>query len=160
MDTPAKRTFNPYEPSRTWIVGILLACAVLGFFGVRSVKAIAITGVVNTPRSHGVSTTTIAPSSLPRSQVQVQVANGTNVNGLARSYSQTLMTQGWNILPSTNGPRVAQTIIYFTPGYESQANTIAQYLGRGQVTPLGTATPVPGAAHDSIVIVLGPDLAG
>ena len=66
-----------------------------------------------TPGRH--STTTTTPT---RSRVRVQVANGTLTTGLAGSYTQMLITLGWDALPQVNAnSRANKTIVYFNPGY-------------------------------------------
>jgi hypothetical protein len=105
------------------------------------------------------STTTTTP---PRSRVRVQVANGTLTTGLASSYTQLLITRGWDALPQVNASsRVAKTIVYFNPGFQWAAQQIATQIKvpASAVKPLNGQTPVPGAAGDDVVVVLGPDVA-
>jgi hypothetical protein len=101
----------------------------------------------------GVTTTTLG-----RSQVRVQVANGTKTAGLAAAVTARLITQGWNMLPKLNGPRVGHTAIYYKSGYASQAVQIRQYLGAGTLQLWTGAAPVPGALDDQIIVLLGPDI--
>jgi hypothetical protein len=96
-----------------------------------------------------------------KAQVRVQVANGTLTTGLARSYTQQLLTLGWDALPETNGPRVNATVIYFNPGFKWAADQVASeiHLKSSAVQPLNGQTPVSGAASDDVIVVLGPDVA-
>src|ERR1039458_2585974 len=65
------------------------------------------------------TTTTLASTqpTIPKARVRVQVANGTNVTGLARSYTQHLTTLGWDALPEVNGPATTATIVYYRGGF-------------------------------------------
>lgn len=110
-----------------------------------------------TPGTHSTTTTTLPP----RSRVRVQVANGTLTTGLARSYTQLLITQGWDTLPQVNAARAAKTIVYFNPGFQWAAQQIAAQIkvSKSAVTPLAGLSPVPGASGDDVIVILGPDVA-
>ena len=60
-----------------------------------------------------VATTTSGPvqkqTIVAKSKVRVQVANGTRVAGLARTYTQQLLTLGWDTLSELNGPAEKMT---------------------------------------------------
>jgi hypothetical protein len=109
------------------------------------------------------TTTTTVPSRdvIPKTRVRVQVANGTDKTGLARLYTQRLMTLGWDALPEMNGPKVSETIVYFHTGFVWAAREIAKDIEvkASQIKPLHNLAPVSGAASDDIVVILGPDLA-
>jgi hypothetical protein len=65
----------------------------------RHVSAVAVGGG---PTSTVAVTTSSQPTSsttVPSNRVTVQVANGTNVPGLADTYTQQLQTANWNTLP-------------------------------------------------------------
>ena len=115
------------------------------------------------PKSSPTTTTTTNSTSTtgPKSQVSVQVANGTTVSGLAGTYTTKLQLQGWNTLPRVNGPAETATVIYYHPAFLWAAQEIATEIGApaSAARPLGTATPVPGATGDDIVVILGPDVA-
>jgi len=91
----------------------------------------------------------------------VQVANGTNTTGLAGSFTQKLMLQGWDTLPAGNGPHVAATIIYYNPPYRKAALEVATTVGVSSsvVHPLGGANPIAGSNSDDVIVVLGPNSA-
>ena len=120
-----------------------------------------------TSTTHPKSTTTTtaavgSSTTVPKSQVSVQVANGTTVSGLAGTYTTKLQLLGWNTLPRLNGPAQTATVIYYHPGYLWAAQEIATEIPvpATAVKPIGTAAPVPGATGDNIVVILGPDAAG
>lgn len=148
-----------YQPAPRAMVAILVAFAAVTLVALRAIPSISVSGKVH--RSHattstlpGVTTTTIG-----RSQVRVQVANGTKTPGLASAVTQRLMTQGWDMLPRLNGPRVGHTAIYYRPGFAPQAALIRQYLGAGTLQLWTGAAPVPNALNDHIIVLLGPDIA-
>ena len=111
----------------------------------------------------GSVTTTSHPHStvVPKSRVRVQVANGTQTPNLARTYTQKLLTLGWDTLPQLNGPRVTATVIYFNPGYKWAALAVATelHLTAKSVQALGGQNPVTGSHTDDVIVILGPDLA-
>lgn len=111
------------------------------------------------------TTTTIKhrPTRVVKSQTIVQVANGTSVGGLARHYTDILEAMDWNALPGINAATSpSHTIVYFARGYQAAADLVAKELGvsTAHVTLRDGATGVVGAAHDDVIVVLGPDLAG
>jgi hypothetical protein len=153
-----------YQP-RLGVVLTLLVVFVAGAFlvlhspspGASGPSASSTTTTTTAPGHH--STTTTTP---PRSRVRVQVANGTLTTGLAGSYTQMLITQGWDALPQVNASsRVTKTIIYFNPGFQWAAQQIARQIkvAASAVTALNGQTPVPGASGDDVIVVLGPDVA-
>jgi hypothetical protein len=114
------------------------------------------------PRSTTSTTAKSTSTTVPKSQVSVQVANGTTTSGLAGTYTTKLQLLGWNTLPRVNGPAETTTVIYYHPAFLWAAQEIATEIGvpATAARPLGTATPVPGATGDDIVVILGPDVAG
>jgi hypothetical protein len=109
------------------------------------------------------TTTTTVPTRdvIPKTRVRVQVANGTDKTGLARLYTQRLITLGWDALPEMNGPTVTKTIVYFHTGFVWAAREIAKDIKvkPSQIKPLRSLPSITGAASDDIVVILGPDLA-
>jgi hypothetical protein len=73
----------------------------------------------------------------------------------------TLQNQGWNVLPPVNTTTAASTSsIYFASGRKWAAEEIAREVGlaKSVIQPLTTAVPVPDAAGDDVVVVIGPGL--
>jgi len=114
-------------------------------------------------KSSATTTTTIKATNgtVAKSQVSVQVANGTTVSGLAGTWTTKLQLLGWNTLPRLNGPTETATVIYYHPGFLWAAQEIATELAvpATAAKPIGTSAPVPGATGDDIVVILGPDVA-
>ncbi|MFZ1061957.1 MAG: LytR C-terminal domain-containing protein [Acidimicrobiales bacterium] len=123
----------------------------------------------STPSSVGTTTTTTLASTgggststtLPKNKVPVQVANGTNVSGLARTYTQQLEALNWDALPQVNGPKVTSTVIYYNPGFLWAAQEIASEIkvSTSAIQPLNGLNPVSGASGDDVIVILGPDVA-
>ncbi len=154
-----ERPKGRYQPVPRVMGAILFTFALFAFFALRAVPSVSVDGKIKhhhatTTAGAGVTTTTLG-----RSQVRVQVANGTKTAGLAAAVTARLMTQGWNMLPKLNGPRVGHTAIYYKSGYASQAVLIRQFLGAGTLQLWTGAAPVPGALDDQIIVLLGPDIA-
>jgi hypothetical protein len=98
---------------------------------------------------------------VPKNKVPVQVANGTSVSGLARTYTQQLEALNWDALPQVNGPKVTATTIYYNPGFLWAAQEIAGEIkvSSSAIQPLNGLNPVPGASGDDVIVILGPDVA-
>jgi hypothetical protein len=117
------------------------------------------------PTSSTTTTTTTKStiSTVAKSQVSVQVANGTTTTGLAETYTQTLQRLTWNTLPRLNGPTETATVIYYHPGFLWAAQEIASEIGvpATAAKPLAAGATVPGVAGatgDDVVVILGPDV--
>lgn len=153
--TPRGGSHYQPRPRTAVVILVLFLAAVITFSTVTTSTPTPGAADTTTTVTSGVTTTTV-----PRSMVRVQVANGTAVSGLARQYTQQLMTLGWNTLPELNAAKVASTIIYYNAGFEWAARDIAASLrvSLGSLIPLGAQTPVAGASGDSVVIILGPEL--
>ncbi len=122
----------------------------------------------NGPAS-AVTTTTVARAhqknhpAVNRSEIQVQVANGTATAGVATSVTATLQEQGWSTLPPVNASSTApSSTVYFAGGRRAAGLQMAKdlKLPASVVQPLTTSVPVPGANGDDLVVLVGPDLNG
>jgi hypothetical protein len=96
-----------------------------------------------------------------KSQVRVQVANGTLTQGLAARFTQKLETQDWDTLSPGNAPHATATAVYYNPGYKSDALEIAATIkvAASAVQPLNGLDPIAGSASDDVIVVLGPNSA-
>ena len=153
-----------YQPSLGVMLIILILFVGTTFVALRSHSASHATTTTTTiHHSKATTTTTVKSTSatVPKSQVSVQVANGTTTSGLAATFTTKLQLLGWNTLPRLNGPTETATVIYYHPGFLWAAQEIASELPvpATAAKPIGTATPVPGATGDDIVVILGPDVA-
>lgn len=96
-----------------------------------------------------------------KNRVTVQVANGTSITGLANSWTQPLLTEGWAALPaaSTTGFHPTHTWIFFKAGQQQAAKLLAAelHVRHTYVTLLThqAIAAVQGAASDDVVVVIG-----
>ena len=145
-----------YQPGLGVVLLILVLFVVAATLMLRSTNPSGPGGTTTT------TTTTLASTqpTIPKTRVRVQVANGTNVTGLARSYTQHLTTLGWDALPEVNGPATTATIVYYRGGFSWAAREIAQEIKvkATAVHPLRNPKVVIGASTDDVIVVLGHDL--
>ena len=152
-----------YQPALGVVLVLVVLFVLATFLMLRSsspsTSSFTATSIPSTTVKSPKTTTTLAS----KSRVRVQVANGTKTTGLANSYTQQLITSGWDALAAVNGPQVAATVIYYNPGFKWAALEISHeiHTSAQSVQPVnGTvAVGVAGASNDDVVIVLGPDVA-
>ena len=166
MSTPTPEppvSGSHYQPRLGVVLTLLIVFVAAAFLVLHSPSPAATgpagttTTTTTTPGTHATTTTT--PT---RSRVRVQVANGTLTTGLAGSYTQLLITQGWDALPQVNASsRVTKTIVYFNPGFQWAAQQIATQIKvtASAVRSLNGQSPVSGASGDDVIVILGPDVA-
>ena len=90
------------------------------------------------------------------------VANGTTTNGLAAHFSTVIGAGGWTMqTPVDAATSVATSAVYYVPGQQQQAASIATTIGvkPAQVLPISAATPVSTTTGVDVVVVIGADLA-
>ena len=153
------RSAASYQPSPILAFALLVFFVIAVFSVLHYVHPVPVgggvvsPGVTTTTRHHGPTTT------LPRSKVHVQVANGTSTPGLAKTANNLLQTQNWAVLGPVNGKHTSATVIYYRPGFSWAAKKIARTLQvpLSSIRPLGTATPVRGSiVGDDVIVLLGP----
>ena len=169
-DQSPRSSGSHYQPSMPVVILLLLAFIISAFVIERATHSSSTpsTAPTSSPtttpgkKHHGgttkpTTTTTPIQKRVPKSQVSVQVANGTNTRGLARTFTVNLQIQGWNTLSPLNSPPVRATIVYYAPRFQWAATEIATAIKVpvSAARPLGAARPVPGAAGDDIVVILG-----
>jgi hypothetical protein len=145
-----------YQPALSVVLIIVVLFVVAAFFMLRYVSP-ASTSTATT-LSPSETTTTVHPPTVAKSTVRVQVANGTSTANLARTYSQELLTQGWNCLPGINSISPAKsTIVYFNPGFKWAAIQISHKIkvSLHSVKALNGLRPVAGASSDDVIVILG-----
>ncbi len=147
-----------YQPALSVVLIIVVLFVAAAFLMLRFVSPAAAPGVTTTLPTSG-TTTTIHHATVAKSSVRVQVANGTTTPNLARSYTQDLLTQGWNTQPQVNGPREAKTVVYFNPGFKWAAIQICARINVNvrAVQSLNGLRPVAGASSDDVIVILGSD---
>ncbi|MDE3009018.1 MAG: LytR C-terminal domain-containing protein [Acidobacteriota bacterium] len=142
---------------------VLVALLVVGAYAMlRAHSPASATSNTTTSVSAGATTTT-SPRTVVKSQVRVQVANGTLVTGLAGTYTHQLLTEGWDVLPATNalGGHPAATEIFYTPGFKKAAQMVASsiQISPSAVQALSGQNVVAGENSDDVIVILGPDAA-
>ena len=164
-DQPSGTTGSHFQPSLPVVLVILLLFVTTAFVLERSSSPThsttsPVTSTTTKPSKPGVTpTTTPKEIRVPRSQVSVQVANGTSKKGFAKTVTQQLQTLGWNTLSAINGPNEPATIVYYKTGFKWAALDVAAQLHvpARSVHALGAKQPVPGSSGDDLVVVLGPN---
>ena len=158
-----RRQSTLYQP-KPLVAGILLVLFVATIALVMAnVAPVAVGGgsggALTTVTTAPVRSTTIPP----KSQVRVQVANGTSVTGLAHRVTAKLQLAAWDVLPPLTGPATPTTEIYYLPGFKPSALQIAHELSiaASALTPWAAGasnlTRISPAAGTEIVVLLGPD---
>lgn len=98
----------------------------------------------------------------PPGEVKVLSANATRTEGAAGKVTEKLRVAGYLVVvPPTDAPRQDATLIHFTPGYEMEAQIIAEVLGLPlpSVRPLPTPAPIPDLRDAHVLVLVGPELA-
>ena len=101
------------------------------------------------------------PAARPPGQVKVLSANATRTEGAAGRITEQLRLAGYNVVPPTDAPRQDASVVHFTPGYEAEAQIIAETLGvpLTSVRPLPTPAPIPDLREAHVLVLVGPELA-
>ena len=94
------------------------------------------------------------------SAVKVVVLNGTTKSGLAKGVVPSLTTAGYTQTSATNADKddYAASVVYYAPGYDPEARTIATTLGIATVQPVPVPAPRSGEVAN-VFVVLGADKA-
>jgi hypothetical protein len=110
------------------------------------------------------TTTTTTPVRSP-ADVPTIVLNDSGVGGAAGAYSDALAAAGYT-LTNPDGANAdadgdaATTVVYFAPGFETEAAAVAAAIGAPDIVPAALPTTPPGPiASASVVVVIGTDLA-
>jgi hypothetical protein len=150
-----------YQPALGVVIIILLLFVGATYLMLRSTSPAAPNSATTTTTLASSNEGTSTSTTLPKNKVPVQVANGTAVSGLARTYTQQLEALNWDALPQVNGPKVTATTIYYNPGFLWAAQEIASEIkvSTSAIQPLNGLNPVSGASGDDVIVVLGPDVA-
>lgn len=103
------------------------------------------------------------PDARDPAQVRVLVANGTNVKGAAGRFTDTLIAASYQTAGATDAidKSVEATSVYYTAGYEAEANAVATALDAPaeNVLALPAAPVVDDNSLANVIVVIGPELA-
>jgi hypothetical protein len=162
-------SFNRSAAIHTGRAAVLLIVAFLIGVGLlhsadKSTVVIGTTGTTapkttTTTASQASTTTTAAPRD-PRT-VKVLAANGTSTNGIGDKLRRKLLAANYDALAAvTATTKVPTTTIYYTPGFESDAQAVAVAIGvpASSVQPLPAKAPVPQLGSANVVVVAGQDV--
>lgn len=114
------------------------------------------TTVADATTTSAATTTTTAPTTTtttirPPADVTVLVLNSTSRNGLASRVSDTLEALGYTTVEPTNyDPALDTSRIWYAPGFESEAEVLAEAIPDGIIEPFSGDD-----AEADIVVVLG-----
>lgn len=109
-----------------------------------------------------VTTTSTTAAVRDPAEVKVLVANGSGTNGAAGGTTDALEALGYVTATPTNAERVESTIVYFTTGFEAEAEALAAAIGATpeSVTAMPAVAPVDDLQLANVLVHLGPDLVG
>ena len=113
------------------------------------------------PDGSNTTAVTTPVSVRPPNQVKVFVANAAGVQGAAGRTADALIAAGYVAVPGNSPTRVEATTIYYTEGFEAEAQAVAATLGvpATSVQPMPTPPPVAEIEGSQVLVVLGPDIA-
>jgi hypothetical protein len=99
--------------------------------------------------------TSASTSAKPRVKgVSVQVLNGTSTTGLAAIVTTQLKKAGYTVRVAGNVKSASKTTVYYQPGFQVDAQFLAQKHFPGAVV---APAPSSFSPNTNIVVVLGPD---
>jgi hypothetical protein len=89
------------------------------------------------------------------------VANATRSEGAASRVTEKLRLAGYNVVPPTDAAKEDATVVYFTTGYEAEAQIVAQALELAPtaVQPLPAPPPISDLREATVLVLVGPELA-
>ena len=112
----------------------------------------------------GATSTTSVPGARPPADVSVLVANGSGVSGAAGELTERVGEAGYETAQPANirnDGTVQGSTVYYAEGYAAEANALAATLTPPPpVAPLPDPAPVDDLRGATVLLVVGPDLAG
>jgi hypothetical protein len=96
-------------------------------------------------------------------QVKVLVLNGSGKSGVAKAAKDQLAAANYTVLEPGNagGGTITASIVYFVPGYDADAGTVAAKLGLAASAVQPLPNPLPATVADAqganIVVIIGTD---
>jgi hypothetical protein len=143
------------QPSPVLAVALLVLFVACVALVLHSVNTLPVGGIPSTSIVHPTTTTT--STTIPKSEVIVQVANGTDRSGLARTISDQLVVDGWTPQVPIDGESAPTTVVYYRPGFKWAAKSIGKSITAptSAVRAIGTNTPCKNSQHDDVVVLLG-----
>src|SRR5262245_11550291 len=172
MQTTERPPTGPNRPSPVRGVVLVAVAAVLGFFLLRAIDdsgsgIVVETTDTTTEDAAGAtspeSSDTTAPPIRAQNEVIVIVANASGVQGAARTQTDRVAQQSYQVATPANAPEgmeLTNTEILPTAGFEQEAARLATELGlpADAVKPMTDPPPVD-LAGANILVLLGTDIA-
>lgn len=100
------------------------------------------------------------PSTTPIAQLRLVVANGSRISGRAGATKSKFEPIGYGNVAAVDGTETEATYVYFAPGFEADAQTVASTMGlppdrvQAMPQPQPLKTPDPSA---QVIVLLGKD---
>jgi hypothetical protein len=96
------------------------------------------------------------PPLRPRFRISVLVLNGNGASGAAGTTASRLLGRGYHSAAATNAANdaYATSLVLYRPGWEREAQRLAEDAGVKVVAALDGALPA-GSARDQLVLILG-----
>lgn len=146
------------------VVAVLLGAGLLAN-GFRDDNVSAGGGTTQTTRGSGTTGTTVSTvvQAHDPAQVKVLVLNGSGKQGVAGTASDQLKAANYTLPEAGNakGGTLTASIVYFVPGYDADAQTIAAKLGLPAAAAQPLPNPPPAAVGDAqdanVIVVIGTD---
>jgi hypothetical protein len=148
-------------------VAVILGAVLLAqsFHGGGTPVSASTSNTTTTVKRSATSTTpTTAPQPHDPSTVKVLVLNGSGKSGIAKAGSDQLKAANYTTLDPANAPSgtpVATSVVYFTAGYQADAQQIAAKLGLAPSAVQPLPSPPPPTVGDSkganVVVLIGTD---
>lgn len=151
-------------------VALIIAAVLLGIvllkatdepaFEAAGVDRTTVPDIGNTTTTAKGSSTTISTAHDP-SKVTVLVANGAGINGLASKIGDKLKAANYvTAEPGNTKAPADESAVYFSPGYEADANAIAALLTPApKVAAIPSPAPVADLKNAKVLVVAAADLA-
>jgi len=115
-------------------------------------------------RTEPSTTTTAAPQAHDPAAVKVLVLNASGKSGIAKAGADQLKAANYTTLDPSNAATktpITASVVYFTPGYELDAQQIAAKLGLAPSAAQPLPTPPPPVVGDpkdaNVVVLIGTD---
>lgn len=104
---------------------------------------------------------TVPGSTRPTNQVKVFVANAAGIKGAAGRLADVLKAAGYVAVTGNIAPKIANSIVYYVQGSQSEAAAVAQAIGANpaNVVVMPVPPPIADLQGAQVLVALGTDLA-
>ena len=104
---------------------------------------------------------TVPGSTRPTNQVKVFVANAAAIKGAAGRLADVLKAAGYVAVTGNITPKIANSVVYYVQGSQSEAAAVAQAIGANpaNVVVMPVPPPIADLQGAQVLVALGTDLA-